>query len=410
MVLKIKLMGFHRFILFSAASLFFMSSFASAALVPLVSFPSNTTIAGQTVEFDVYFHNENPETLTTIIPHQLQFLASQENGSVHLLSAFGLSDERTMTLAPGNYHKKRYIVSIPADMRGVIRYKLGGFPQSAGLLLVGQAQTKPATSETSVMRTESLDQNPTLSGLETLYQTYSANFTAYQPTYFLLGTDPELSKFQISFKYRLFNPSGSLSRKFSWIGGFHLGYTQTSYWDLDSDSAPFEDTSYKPELFYVTGNIPFRPIWLDGFVIQTGMQHESNGREGNSSRSTNYVYIKPKFIYYHQTSQMGLMLSPRFLAYYNNNNETNPDFADYRGHVELEASFGKANSFMVKTNLRFAEEGTSVQTDLTYPIHRLLRDNLDLYFHIQYSNALAESLINYRERVDAVRIGISLVR
>lgn len=31
----------------------------------------------------------------------------------------------------------------------------------------------------------------------------------------------------------------------------------------------------------------------------------------------------------------------------------------------LEASFGKANSFMLNTNLRLAEEGTSVQTDLT---------------------------------------------
>jgi outer membrane phospholipase A len=410
MISKIESKGLRRFILLSAAGLLFMCSISSAALVPLLSFSENTVIAGQAAEFDVYFHNEGSEALTAIIPHQLQFLATQENGSVRQLSAFGLSTETTTTLAPGSYHKKRYIMSIPADMRGAIRYKLGGFPQGAGLFLVGQAQTKPATSETSVMRTEALEQSPTLSGLETLYQTYSANFTAYQPTYFLLGADPEQSKFQISFKYRLFNPSGSLSRKFSWIGGFHLGYTQTSYWDLDSDSAPFEDTSYRPELFYVTGNIPFRPAWLDGFVIQTGMQHESNGRDGDSSRSTNYVYIKPEFIYYHQASQMGLLLSPRFLAYFNNNNDTNPDFADYRGHVELEAGFGKANSFVLKTNLRFAAEGISVQTDLTYPIHRLLGDNLDLYFQIQYSNALAESLINYRERVDAVRFGISLVR
>ena len=140
------------------------------------------------------------------------------------------------------------------------------------------------------------------------------------------------------------------------------------------------------------------------------MQHESNGRGGEFSRSTNYGYVKPQFIYYHQASQLGMMLSPRFLVYYNNDNDTNPDFADYRGYVDLEAAFGKANSFMARTNLRFAKEGTSVQTDLTYPIHRLLGDNLDLYFQVQYSNALAESLINYRERVEALRIGFSLVR
>lgn len=411
MTAKIVLKGFHKFIFLSAASFIVMSSVAFGALVPLVSFPDTSVIAGQAVEFDVYFHNEDRETLKTIIPHQLQFLATQENGNVRQLSAFSVSDDTITTLAPGSYYKKHYIVTVPGDLQGVVRYKLGGFPQGGGLLLVSQAQAAPAQAVTSVMKTEaSLSRGQTLSGLETLYQAYSANFSAYQPTYFLVGTDPAKSKFQISFKYRLFNPSGSLSRKFTWLDGFHLGYTQTSYWDLAAASAPFEDTSYKPELFYVTRNIPLRPDWLDGFVIQAGMQHESNGRGGEFSRSTNYGYVKPMFIYYHQSSQLGVMLSPRFLVYYNNDNDTNPDFADYRGYVELETGFGKANSFMARTNLRFAKEGTSVQTDLTYPIHRLLGDNLDLYFQVQYSNALAESLINYRDRVEALRIGFSLVR
>ena len=389
--------------------LLFGASSATAELIPIVAFVQDETIAGQATRFTVYFHNEGSEPITAILPHQLQLLITDGNGGSRQLSAFGEEPEAVITLPPGTFRKKLYSLSLPTDLQGIVRYRLGGFPGSEGVI-IARAPEPVVTQETAARELRGQDRNQTLSGIASLYQSYSENFSTYQPTYFLVGTDPEKSKFQISFKYRLFNPSGSLSRDLSWLKGFHLAYTQTSYWDLDSDSAPFEDTSYMPELFYMTDNIRWRPSWMEGFILQAGVQHESNGRAGDFSRSTNYVYVKPQFIFYHRPTQLGVMISPRFLAYFNNDDNTNQDLDDYRGNAELEIDFGRAHSFVVKTNLRFAEEGTSVQTDLTYPIHRLLSDNLDLYFHIQYSNALAESLLNYRERVEAVRIGFSLVR
>ena len=389
--------------------LLFGASPATAELIPVVAFVQDETIAGQPTRFTVYFHNEGSEPLTAILPHQLQLLITDGNGGSRQLSAFGEEPEVVITLSPGTFRKKAYTLSLPTDLQGVVRYRLGGFPGSEGVI-IARGPEPVVAGQAAVAEAQVPDRNQTLTGIESLYQSYSENFSTYQPTYFLAGTDPEKSKFQISFKYRLFNPSGSLSRDFGWLKGFHLAYTQTSYWDLDSDSAPFEDTSYMPELFYMTDNIRWRPSWMEGFIVRTGLQHESNGRGGDFSRSTNYLYVKPEFVFYHRPTQLGLMISPRFLAYFNNNDDSNPDLDAYRGNAELEIALGRAHSFVVKTNLRFAEEGTSVQTDLTYPIHRLLSDNLDLYFHIQYSNALAESLLNYRERVEAVRIGFSLVR
>ena len=72
--------------------------------------------------------------------------------------------------------------------------------------------------------------------------------------------------------------------------------------------------------------------------------------------------------------------------------------------------FGKADSFVVGTHLKWAARGGSVQADFTYPISRLLFDSLDLYFQFQYVNALAESLLNYKERTEAFRLGLSIVR
>jgi outer membrane phospholipase A len=392
----------------STALLFFSCSQSTGALVPLISFPVNSLVAGTSAEFTVYFHNEGTETVSIMLPHQLQFLATEENGSSRQLSAFGLIPETSITLPPGSFHKKAYILSVPMDLQGSIRYQLEDFPGVTGVLLT--SMPKPPIGIDSTPQAQPPEQQLTRRNLETLFQTYSANFSAYQPTYFLVGTEPEKSKFQISFKYRLFNPSGSLSRKFTCLEGFHLGYTQTSFWDLESDSAPFEDTSYKPELFYQTTNISFRPAWMEGFFMQMGIEHESNGRDGDFSRSTNYAYIKPEFIFFNNSSQLGMMISPQFLVYFNNSDNSNPDLAEYRGYFELETSIGKAHSLALRTYLRFAEKGPSFEVDLTYPIHRLLGDNLDIYFQIQYSNALAESLINYQDRVEAIRIGFALVR
>ena len=120
--------------------------------------------------------------------------------------------------------------------------------------------------------------------------------------------------------------------------------------------------------------------------------------------------MKPICILYNETSRYGLQVAPKIWAYVNNDNRTNPDLEDYRGFFDLELKFGKAESFVLGSNLRWADEGPSIQLDLTYPLHRLMFRNFDLYFQIQYVNALAESMLDYRERNEVLRLGFAIVR
>ena len=62
------------------------------------------------------------------------------------------------------------------------------------------------------------------------------------------------------------------------------------------------------------------------------------------------------------------------------------------------------------SNLRWAREGGSVRIDATFPLHRLVSGISGMYLHVQYINGLAESLLNYDERTEAIRIGLSIVR
>lgn len=246
--------------------------------------------------------------------------------------------------------------------------------------------------------------------LFSLYQSQANNFSAYKPIYGLIGTSPEKSSFQISFKYRPFNPQGSWSKARPWLQRVFLAYTQTTFYDLKEASAPFDDTSYKPEIFFITSNLGTRPEWMQGFFIKTGLQHESNGRGGDLSRSTNFLYAQPMAVFYDKESRLGLMLAARAWTYVNNSRDHNPDLDRYRGYFELETKFGKADFIVVGAIMRWASQGASVQVDATYPLHRLVSGNLDLFFHVQYVNALAENLLDYPSRTEALRLGLALVR
>lgn len=254
------------------------------------------------------------------------------------------------------------------------------------------------------------DEERTIYELFSLYQPYEVNFATYEPVYFLVGTDPEESKFQISFRYQVFNDKNYLAVNHPWVKGFNLGYTQTSFWDLKTTSAPFKDTSYKPEIFYLSSNINTRPSWMRGFLINAGFKHESNGQGGDLSRSTNTLYFRTAFVFYRENGKFGAVVVPRLRYYVKNSDISNPDLPDYRGHFDLEIQFGKVENFVISANLAFAEKGTSLQTDLTYPLNNYIFRDLNLFLHVQYVDALAESLIDYKERNRVLRIGFSLIR
>lgn len=241
-------------------------------------------------------------------------------------------------------------------------------------------------------------------------QSYLPNLEPYEPMYFLVGADPSNTKFQLSIKYRLFNKDRSLARQWPWMAGLYFGYTQTSFWDLGAASEPFEDTSYKPELMFRSDDLDLHLPYLLGSNLQAGLLHESNGRDGDASRSTNIIYLRPRWAFYDQHTRIGLMVMPTVWLYLLNDKQHNPELPDYRGYFNLGLKLGRPDGLVAGTDIRFGQRGLSCQLDLTYPLHRFLAGNLDLYLHIQCVSVLAESLLEYTERTKAVRIGFAVVR
>jgi len=378
----------------------------------LVGPPQAPVTAGESVDFAVYYHNPGQAAQTVTLPDRLPcslaFGGTSVAATAERLDAVQ-GEERQVPA--GGYIKVRYRLPLPSQPYGPAVLEIPVLSDVGLAITVARGAASATnlpepTSEEAPPEAEAYD----LSALTSIYQPYAKNIAVYRPMYFLVGVDPSESKFQFSFKYRFLYPEKEVAQKHPWIHGIHFGYTQTSFWDLKSDSAPFEDTSYNAELFYLSRNIPTRYDWLKGFFIQSGFQHESNGRGGDDSRSTNYAYLEPSFVFMDEAALTGLKITPRIWAYLGNDETTNPDLYRYRGYFDLQLTFGQANSFIVDSHLGWAAEGGSAQVDVTYPLHRLFGGNLELYLQVSYTNALAARLISYQERNEALRIGLAIVR
>lgn len=389
----------------------------AAGLETLIVPPADSPLSGQAAEFSLYLLNSPGSVVSVNLPARL---ACRITAGDKTLEATAEARDRTgderVSIGEGGFVKRRYGFMVPEGIEGPVRLEVREF-ETGGALFRVLASEPPRPSAAAgraeppaTPAGEPAQEDPSLESLLALHQPYLLNFSAYEPMYFLVGADPKKSKFQISFKYRFLNPKGGAVEEHPWLGGLHLGYTQTSFWDLKSDSAPFDDTSYRPELFWTSSNLKSRPDWLKGMFLQTGVMHESNGRGGMDSRSTNFFYVNPVFIFYAPGTGYGMAVSPRVWTYVDNDETTNPDLRNYRGYFELGVKLGQQDGFVLDSRFRWASQGGSMQLDLTYPIRQLSRRNIDLFFHIQYVNALAESLLRYRERTEAVRLGLSIVR
>ncbi len=385
--------------------LLFNSVSYAGGIETVIDPPAETPQAGQSTIFAVYFHNPEDTSLQVDAPDSIMCRLSAGDDIVEVKAyAIRATSEKTMTICAGCFKKVQYTLALPSTIENPVAMEILDFKNAHTMFTVQESVSVKASKsdETAPEEFEALD------SLYELYQPYLKNLAAYDPMYFLVGTDPKKSKFQFSFKYRLFDINSTLVKDHPWAKGFHLAYTQTSFWDLESASKPFEDTSYKPEFFFLSPNI--RIPWATGFFVKGGFQHESNGRGGDISRSTNFLYIKPIYIAYSKNTKLGIMIAPKIWTYIANEDENNPDLKDYRGYFDVEMKVGQADGFVLGSNFRWAKEGGSMELDLTYPLSQFIFKNLNLYFQVQYVNALAESLLNYRDRTEAVRLGFAIVR
>jgi outer membrane phospholipase A len=390
------------------------AAFAACVLGPaygeMILLPTRTEgVAGDPVRVDLLVTNETDANAAFTVPERVAVRVSnaEQSGTLQLQRAATAPAGR-IELAPRTLLRIPYEGVLPAEVRGAVTLRALELRATAAMMDIAPPAEPVAAAPSSELPAETGTRTSVDEAPASPTAAFAAALSGYEPVYFAAGLDGSLAKFQLSLKFRFFNEKAGLAQRVRFLDDLYFGYTQTSLWDLNAPSAPFEDTAYRPRLFYSNGSVwtpTFAPLRLG---VESGLGHESNGRGGTESRSINLAYVRPSVVL-GRPGDWQLTFAPMVYDYLEKSD--NPDIPDYRGYVDWYASLGKADSAQLATTYRHGTQGWSVQLDLTYPLRSVALGNLNGYLLFQYFDGWGETILRYNQRSDAqYRLGLMFVR
>ncbi len=179
-----------------------------------------------------------------------------------------------------------------------------------------------------------------------------------------------------------------------------MSYTQRAWWQAfnRSASSPFRETNYEPQLFvgwatdYQWGDWTLRDI-------ETGFNHQSNGRSDPTSRSWNRVYTRLMA----QNGNFQAQIKPWYRIPESSSKDDNPDITKYMGYYEAQVGYEWGESvFTAKGHYNWNTGYGGGELGWSYPMTKTLR------FYTQLYSGYGESMIDYNFNQTRFGVGIML--
>jgi phospholipase A1/A2 len=290
-------------------------------------------------------------------------------------------------VGPAQDGRRAYAATLPAAAAGPVTLRLLDHPSNT-LVIVA---TRRDSVDTRTGRTIE-EREPPLSEND--------------PMYFIVGTrGGTTARFQLSFKYRLFDASAGFGQERPWLSGLYFGYTQNSLWDLSTESKAFRDTSYRPSIFWKWERAGEK-AFFDG--ARMGFEHESNGGADETSRSINIAFVRPEW-HWDLPEGASFEFTPKGYAYLDK--EENTDIDDFRGYVDWRVRWESGANWIATGVVRYgtANKG-SVLIDLSRRIRDLKVGPVSGYVHVQFFAGYGESILDYNvKNKSQLRFGFAIV-
>ncbi len=224
-------------------------------------------------------------------------------------------------------------------------------------------------------------------------------FGIYKDTYFVGGTALNTKptefnsdvKFQISFRHRL---TKSILPLHSHL---FLQYSQKAIWNVFEESLPFHDLNFNPGIG--VQNL----VVYNGKLVGNGtimLEHESNGRDGEASRSWNKVSVSYAAVIDPRLEVHGKTWIPII------DGQQNKDILKYCGIFQVGSQFISADRRWVADVTFVKRQGWNLNfnTILNVGFRFSKRDNQYLMLH--FYDGYGENLLDYNKYHCRLRIGI----
>jgi phospholipase A1/A2 len=367
----------------------------------ILSLPEGAARAGAPLRADLTILNDSDVPMRVELPTPLHARLETAQAAVN----FDLAPDRSgaVEIAPRQFLK----VALRGDVPEVAA-------QTATLTLTGFATNRIAvpiaprdTSSNAAWNAPAPAAQPP--GTALIDRPPPLAVSVYEPVYFVVGGDGGLNaKFQISLRFRLFDDHGRLARRLPWIDDLYLSFSQTALWDLGELSKPFTDSSYRPRLFYGNYDLARDFGGKLRLGLETGIGHESNGKEGDDSRSYNMLYVRPTLAW-GDPEGLRAYFAPLIHNYIAESD--NPDIEHYRGYVDWLFGVGSKGGLDFWAVLRKGTRSDfgSIELNASYPLSKLSGGDLTGWLLLQYFNGYGESLLDYNRKLESqLRLGIAI--
>ena len=228
---------------------------------------------------------------------------------------------------------------------------------------------------------------------------YGPYYGLYKDNYFTVGTDPTRKptalnsdvKFQISFMFRLTEAT------LPWNSFLFVMYTQKTFWNVFQESLPMRDINFNPGIGWT------KPFFAkDRYVgkMTILLEHESNGRDGDASRSWNKVSLCASTM----VDEWLMVHAKYWIPIIDGGN--NKDILKYSGIFQ--------GGFVVNTpNKEWSwgltwvkRKGWNFNFNTVWEMSWRVYDKMNLNLYLQYYNGYGENLLDYNQFHSRLRVGI----
>ncbi len=214
---------------------------------------------------------------------------------------------------------------------------------------------------------------------------------------------------------------------FGWNESIDLAYTQKVWWQLYSDSGPFRETNYLPDIFMLVPTSESIDELVGLKSAKFGFLHESNGQEGYRSRSWNRFYLTGIWqwdnLFLATRAWYRLPEDKKYDGYYdgavnpdsgveepNASGDDNPDMQNYLGYGDIKINYlHKRNEFgaLFRYNLGVGGKNRgAIDLHWSYPFF----NSENTFWYVKFFSGYGESLIDYDRSVTKAAFGFSFSR
>ena len=265
-----------------------------------------------------------------------------------------------------------------------------------GLLAV-IALCVPSVADAQIIKLESEQINT--DSLRRAFADTHYYFGLYKDNYFIFGppigkkptNDNTNIKFQISIAQKLTKST------LPWGTYLYLYYTQKVFWNVLQNSMPMTDLNFNPGVGLA------KPIFIKNRFIgrmTLQLEHESNGRDGDASRSWNKV-----------TLGGSVMVDPNFIVYGKFwipivDGMNNKDILKYCGIYQFGWQFQSINRKWSSSVTLVKRSGWNFNYNVIADIAYRFSTKSNQYLYAQYYCGYGEGLLDYKQHHSQLRIGI----